>query len=184
LPPAQFFCARKDPRIHQPLTFLSQQSFGYCPRAKRSRSNTHAGVSDTSSRRRTMRSRLCGNRGLHTYVRASSAASSSVRTVTSRARRRGGLNTKSVMPWELARHIRSSGGTRSHANVDTKLCQFRHYFEATSWRWREDQSAPGPSVLPPLAGFPKKKPRRNGAEALDDEMETGCCLFRHDIDQN
>jgi hypothetical protein len=25
-------------------TFLSQQSFGYCPRAKRSRSNTHAGV--------------------------------------------------------------------------------------------------------------------------------------------
>src|SRR5262249_38952671 len=44
LPPAQFFCARKDPRIHQPLTFLSQQSFGYCPRAKRSRSNTHAGV--------------------------------------------------------------------------------------------------------------------------------------------
>jgi hypothetical protein len=26
------------------LTFLSQQSFGYCPRAKRSRSNTRAGV--------------------------------------------------------------------------------------------------------------------------------------------
>ena len=26
-----------------PLTFLSQQSFGYCPRAKRSRSNTRAG---------------------------------------------------------------------------------------------------------------------------------------------
>src|SRR6516162_4524763 len=43
-PPHSFFCARKDPRIHQPLTFLSQQSFGYCPRAKRSRSNTDAGV--------------------------------------------------------------------------------------------------------------------------------------------
>jgi len=71
---------------------------------------------DTSSRRRTMRSRLCGNRG-PTYVRANSAASSSVRTVTSRARRGGGLNTKSVMPWELARHNRSSGGTRSHPNV-------------------------------------------------------------------
>src|SRR5262245_34125980 len=42
--PRRVFCARKDPRIHQPLTFLSQQSFGYCPRAKRSRSNTHAGV--------------------------------------------------------------------------------------------------------------------------------------------
>ena len=42
--PRTVFCARKDPRIHQPLTFLSQQSFGYCPRAKRSRSNTHAGV--------------------------------------------------------------------------------------------------------------------------------------------
>ena len=26
------------------LTFLGQQSFGYCPRAKRSRSNTRAGV--------------------------------------------------------------------------------------------------------------------------------------------
>jgi hypothetical protein len=26
------------------LTFLRQQSFGYCPHAKRSRSNTHAGV--------------------------------------------------------------------------------------------------------------------------------------------
>jgi hypothetical protein len=26
------------------LTFLSQQSFGYCPRAKRSRSNTRAGL--------------------------------------------------------------------------------------------------------------------------------------------
>jgi hypothetical protein len=42
--PRTVFCARKDPRIHQPLTFLSQQSFGYCPRAKRSHSNTHAGV--------------------------------------------------------------------------------------------------------------------------------------------
>src|SRR5262245_40706145 len=31
-------------RRHLSLTFLSQQSFGYCPRAKRSRSNTHAGV--------------------------------------------------------------------------------------------------------------------------------------------
>src|SRR5262249_59412994 len=61
--------------------------------------------------------------------------------------------------------------------LDTKLCQSR----ATSWRWWENQSAPGRSVLPPLAGFPKKKPRRNGAEALDDEMETGCCLLRHDM---
>jgi len=26
------------------LTFLSQQSFGYCPRAKRSRGNTRAGL--------------------------------------------------------------------------------------------------------------------------------------------
>src|SRR5262249_15057667 len=50
--------------------------------------------------------------------------------------------------------------------LDTKLCRFPHYFEATSWRWRGDQSAPGLSVLPPLAGFPKKKPRRKGGEAL------------------
>jgi hypothetical protein len=31
--------------------------------------------------------------------------------------RHWGLNTKSVMPWELARHNRSSGSTRSHPNV-------------------------------------------------------------------
>ena len=162
------------------LTFLSQQSFGYCPRAKRSRGNTRAGL--VGYLFETVHNAIAPVWQPGAYIRSCElrSASSSVRTVTSRARRRGGLNTKSVMPWELARHIRSSGGTRSHANVDTKLCQFR----ATSWRWWEDQSAPGPSVLPPLAGFPKKKPRRNGAEALDDEMETGCCLFRHDIDQN
>jgi hypothetical protein len=28
----------------RPLTFLGQQPFGYCPRAKRPRSNTRAGV--------------------------------------------------------------------------------------------------------------------------------------------
>src|SRR4030095_16266483 len=44
-----------------------------------------------------------------TNVRANSAASSRVRTVTSRASRRGGSNTKSVMPRKLARHNRSSG---------------------------------------------------------------------------
>src|SRR5262245_27980086 len=46
------------------------------------------------------------------YVRANSAASSSVRTVTSRARRRDGLNTKYIMPRKLARHNRSSNGAR------------------------------------------------------------------------
>src|SRR6516162_3711717 len=51
---------------------------------------------DISSRRRTTRSRLYGNRG-PPYVRANSAASSRVRTVTSRTRRMGGWNTKSVM---------------------------------------------------------------------------------------
>jgi hypothetical protein len=65
--------------------------------------------SDTSSRRRTRRSRLCGNRG-PTNVRANSAASSSVRIVTSRARRRSGSNTKFVMHRKLASHNRSSGG--------------------------------------------------------------------------
>jgi hypothetical protein len=68
--------------------------------------------SDTSCRRRTRRSRLCGNRG-PTNVRANSAASSSVRTVTSRARRRGGSNTKFVTHRKLASHNRSSGGARS-----------------------------------------------------------------------
>src|SRR5262245_22309940 len=72
--------------------------------------------SDTSSRRRTTRSRRYGNRGL-TYVRANSAASSRVRTVTSRARRRGGSNTKSVMPRKLARGNRSSGTNLRHTQL-------------------------------------------------------------------
>lgn len=55
---------------------------------------------DISSRRRTTRSRLYGNRG-PSYVRANSAASSRVRTVTSRTRRMGGWNTKSVMARKL-----------------------------------------------------------------------------------
>src|SRR5436190_21906435 len=45
-----------------------------------------------------------------TYVRANSAASPSVRTVTSRARRRDGLNPKSIMPRKLARHNRDACG--------------------------------------------------------------------------
>jgi hypothetical protein len=65
--------------------------------------------SDASCKRRTRRSRLCGNRG-PTNARANSAASSSVRTVTSRARRRGGSNTKFVMHRKRASHNRSSGG--------------------------------------------------------------------------
>src|SRR5262245_35350293 len=59
--------------------------------------------SDIASRRRTTRSRLCGNRG-PTYVHANSGASPRVRTVRSRARRRGGSNAKSVTLRKLARH--------------------------------------------------------------------------------
>jgi hypothetical protein len=92
------------------LTFLSQQSFGYRPRAKRSRGNTRAGL--VGYLFETVDNAI-GNRG-PTYVRANSAASSSVRTVTSRARRRDGLNTKSIMPRKLARHNRSSSGARRH----------------------------------------------------------------------
>jgi hypothetical protein len=109
-----------------------------------------------------MRSRLCGNRG-PTYVRANSAASPSVRTVTSRARRRGGSNTKSVMPRKLARHNRSSGGARSHPNVGQEI-QFRHYFEATSSRWREGQSALGRDRVSRrhLQDFQRKSPAEMG----------------------
>src|SRR5262252_3994942 len=114
--PPHSFLRQEGPRIPSAATFLSQQSFGYCPRAKRSRSNTHAGVVGYLFETAHNAIAPMWQRG-PTYVRANSAASSSVRTVTSRASRRGGLNTKSVMPWELARHIRSSGGTRSHANV-------------------------------------------------------------------
>ena len=51
-----------------------------------------------------------GNVSGPTNVRANSAASSSVRTVTSRERRRGGSNTKFVMHRKRASHNRSSGG--------------------------------------------------------------------------
>jgi hypothetical protein len=40
----RFFTSGRTRVFIRPLTFLSQQSFGYCPRAKRSRSNTRAGV--------------------------------------------------------------------------------------------------------------------------------------------
>ena len=99
------------------LTFLSQQSFGYCPRAKRSRGNTRAGL--VGYLFETVHNAIAPLWQPGAYIRSCElrSASSSVRTVTSRARRRGGLNTKSVMPWELARRNRSSGGTRSHPNV-------------------------------------------------------------------
>jgi hypothetical protein len=78
--------------------------------------------SDIFSRRRTRRSRLNGDRG-STYVRANLAASSRVRTVTTRVRRRGGLNTNSVMPWKLARHNRSSGMTRPDARMILRVAE-------------------------------------------------------------
>src|SRR6516165_10507277 len=93
------------------LTFLSQQSFGYCPRAKRSRGNTRAGLVGYLFETVDNAIAPVWQPG-PTYVRANSAASSSVRTVTSRARQRDGLNTKSIMPRKLARHNRSSSGAR------------------------------------------------------------------------
>jgi hypothetical protein len=85
------------------------------------------------------------------YIRSCELGSVVERAHSNVARKAKGVaNTKSVMPRKLARHNRSSGGARSHPNVRQKLC------DATNWRWREGQSAPGPSVLPPLAGFPKK----------------------------
>jgi hypothetical protein len=42
--PPRFFTSGRTREFIRPLTFLSQQSFGYCPRAKRSPSNTRAGV--------------------------------------------------------------------------------------------------------------------------------------------
>jgi hypothetical protein len=42
--PPHSFLRQEGPANPSAATFLSQQSFGYCPRAKRSRSNTHAGV--------------------------------------------------------------------------------------------------------------------------------------------
>ena len=71
---------------------------------------------DISSRRRTTRSRLYGNRG-PTYVRANSAASSRVRTSTTRAMRMGGSNTKSVMPRKLLVVDRNNQARASHCTI-------------------------------------------------------------------
>ena len=109
--PPHRFLRQEGPANPSAATFLSQQSFGYCPRAKRSRSNTHAGVVGYLFETAHNAIAPMWQPG-PTYVRANSAASSSVRTVTSRARRRGGLNTKSIMPRKLARHNRSSSGAR------------------------------------------------------------------------
>jgi hypothetical protein len=100
-------------RVAAPPQVSSASSPSVIAHARNDRAAIRAlALSDTSCRRRTRRSRLCGNRG-PTNVRANSAASSSVRTVTSRARRRGGSNTKFVMHRKLASHNRSSGGARS-----------------------------------------------------------------------
>src|SRR6516165_7058849 len=58
------------------------------------------------------RDRACvATGGLHTFVRTQQRRRAT-RTVTSRARRRDGLNTKYIMPRKLARHNRSSSGAR------------------------------------------------------------------------
>src|SRR6266516_4453033 len=82
---------------------------------------------DISSRRRTTRSRLYGNRG-PTYVRANSAASSRVRTVTTRARRMGGSNTKSVMPPKLLFVDRNEQARASPCDRATLLALLYHYY--------------------------------------------------------
>src|SRR5262249_20521884 len=112
IPQGQRFLSRSKAMVlgRRLLTFPQLAVLRLLPTRENARAATRAlASSDISSRRCTTRSRLCGNRG-PTYVRANSAASSSVRTVTSRARRRGGLNTKSIMPRKLARHSRSSSG--------------------------------------------------------------------------
>src|SRR5262249_15870396 len=112
IPQGQRFLSRSKAMVlgRRLLTFPQLAVLRLLPTRENARAATRAlAPSDISSRRCTTRSRLCGNRG-PTYVRANSAASSSVHTVTSRARRRGGLNTKSIMPRKLARHSRSSSG--------------------------------------------------------------------------
>jgi hypothetical protein len=46
-----------------------------------------------------------------------------VRTVTSRARQRGGSNTKSVTPRKLARHSGSSGLARPDAAMTLRVAE-------------------------------------------------------------
>src|SRR6516225_7968431 len=106
--------------------------------ARNARAATRALTSsDISLRRWTTRSRLCGNRG-PTYVRANSAASSSVRTVTSRARRRDGLNTKSIG------NVKSV--TDPHRSKDFLPTEIKSFLQATlqAANW---QSARGGSFL-------------------------------------
>src|SRR6516225_8336454 len=85
---------------------------------------------DISSRRRTTRSRLYGNRG-PPYVRANSAASSRVRTVTSRTRRMGGWNTKSVMSQTLFvdRHKQARAPSLRSGHISISLLY--HYYTTT-----------------------------------------------------
>src|SRR6516162_8411180 len=82
---------------------------------------------DISSRRRTTRSRLYGNRG-PPYVRANSAASSRVRTVTSRTRRMGGWNTKSVMSQTLFVDRHKQARAPSLRSGHTSISLLYHYY--------------------------------------------------------
>ena len=85
---------------------------------------------DISSRRRTTRSRLYGNRG-PPYVRANSAASSRVRTVTSRTRRMGGWNTKSVMSQTLFVDRHKQARAPSLRSGHTSISLLYHYYTTT-----------------------------------------------------
>lgn len=116
----RFFTSGRTREFIRPLTFLSQQSFGYLPTRE-----TLAQQYARWRRQIPVRDGAPGDRayvatGGPTYVRGNSAASSRVRTVTSRASRRGGSNTTSVMPRKLARHNRSSG-----AGAQSPKCQQR-----------------------------------------------------------
>src|SRR5262245_11201433 len=96
--------------------FLSQQPFGHGPRAKRSRRKTRAGL--VGYLFETAHNAIAPIRQPGAYIRSGELGSVvEVRTVTSRARRRGGSNTKSVMPRKLARGNRSSGTNLRHTQL-------------------------------------------------------------------
>jgi hypothetical protein len=79
-------------------------------------------------------------------VRAKSAASSRVRTVTSRASRSGGSNTNSVMPRKLPRDQRSSSRAGSHPNIPQDVLQ-RH-------RLALGEGQPEPETAGPVDRWP------------------------------
>jgi hypothetical protein len=175
LPPHGFFAPGRTRELIRLLT-LRSQSFGYCPRAKRSRSSTRAGV--VGHLFETAHKAIAPTWQSGAYIRSCELSS-----VVECAHRNIARKTKGWLEHEIG-HAAETRPARSQFRrcMQSPECcqkrrQFRHYFEATSSAGGRSVGA-WPTVLPPLAGFAKKKLRRNATHGPFSLCSVACVLLQ------